>query len=52
MSLWLLLVHYWHRLVGTAGIWFCNNWYFYGAAVTPVPSHSQLPMHDSCIALS
>ncbi|PWN50905.1 MFS general substrate transporter [Violaceomyces palustris] len=22
--------HYWHRIVGTAGAWFCNDFFFYG----------------------
>ena len=29
-SLGLVLTHYWHRLVGTAGGWFCNDFFFYG----------------------
>ena len=29
----LLFRHFWHRLVGTGGIWFCNDWYFYGNGV-------------------
>ena len=23
----LLITNFWHRLFGTAGIWFCNDWY-------------------------
>ena len=38
-SFGLLLSHYWHRLVGTAGCWFCNNWYFYGARPISLPQH-------------
>ncbi len=30
VSFRLLVTHFWHRLFGTAGIWFCNDWYFYG----------------------
>jgi hypothetical protein len=30
-SLRLLLTVFWHRMLGTAAIWFCNDWYFYGA---------------------
>lgn len=26
----LIMTHYWHRLVGTAGTWFCNDFFFYG----------------------
>jgi len=22
--------HYWHRIIGTAGCWFCNDFFFYG----------------------
>ena len=22
----LLMRHFWHRLVGSAGVWFCNDW--------------------------
>src|SRR5271170_1904786 len=29
-SLHLITTHYWHRLVGTAGTWFCNDFFFYG----------------------
>lgn len=29
----LLLSVFWHRLLGTGGIWFCNDWYFYGNGV-------------------
>ena len=29
----LLFTYFWHRLVGTGGIWFCNDWYFYGNGV-------------------
>jgi Sugar (and other) transporter len=29
-SLNLVMTHYWHRLVGTAGGWFCNDFFFYG----------------------
>ena len=29
----LLLTYFWHRLLGTGGIWFCNDWYFYGNGV-------------------
>jgi len=29
-SLQLVMTHYWHRLVGTAGCWFCNDFFFYG----------------------
>jgi hypothetical protein len=29
-SLQLVLTHYWHRLIGTAVGWFCNDLYFYG----------------------
>ncbi|SNX87348.1 related to inorganic phosphate transporter [Melanopsichium pennsylvanicum] len=29
-SLKLSLSHYWHRLVGTAGGWFANDFFFYG----------------------
>jgi len=32
-SLKLVLNHYWHRLVGTAGNWFCNDFFFYGAKI-------------------
>jgi len=32
-SLKLVLNHYWHRLVGTAGSWFCNDFFFYGAKI-------------------
>ena len=32
-SVRLLFTHFWHRLVGTCGIWFCNDWYFYGNGV-------------------
>ncbi|KAK9807016.1 hypothetical protein WJX72_010792 [[Myrmecia] bisecta] len=32
-SLRLLFTCFGHRLVGTAGIWFCNDWYFYGNGV-------------------
>lgn len=30
LSLQLVMTHYWHRLVGTAGTWFCNDFFFYG----------------------
>jgi MFS family permease len=26
----LVMTHYWHRLLGTAGGWFCNDFFFYG----------------------
>jgi MFS family permease len=29
-SLNLVVTHYWHRLIGTAGTWFCNDFFFYG----------------------
>ena len=29
-SLKLVMTHYWHRLLGTAGGWFCNDFFFYG----------------------
>ncbi|PWZ03447.1 MFS general substrate transporter [Testicularia cyperi] len=29
-SLKLSLNHYWHRLIGTAGAWFANDFFFYG----------------------
>ena len=29
-SLQLVVTHYWHRLLGTAGTWFCNDFMFYG----------------------
>lgn len=29
-SLQLVTTHYWHRLVATAGCWFCNDFMFYG----------------------
>ena len=29
-SLKLVMTHYWHRLLGTAGTWFCNDFFFYG----------------------
>lgn len=29
-SLRLSLGHYWHRVLGTAGAWFCNDFFFYG----------------------
>jgi MFS family permease len=29
----LVLSHYWHRLVGTAGTWFCNDFFFYGSKI-------------------
>jgi MFS family permease len=29
-SLNLATGHYWHRLIGTAGAWFCNDFFFYG----------------------
>lgn len=29
----LLFTYFWHRLVGSGGIWFCNDWYFYGNGV-------------------
>lgn len=29
-SLKLTTTHYWHRLVGTAGSWYCNDIFFYG----------------------
>ena len=29
-SLKLVMSHYWHRLLGTAGCWFCNDFFFYG----------------------
>jgi MFS family permease len=29
-SLRLVFTQYWHRLVGTAGCWFCNDFFFYG----------------------
>ena len=29
-SLNLTMTHYWHRLFGTAGTWFCNDFFFYG----------------------
>jgi MFS family permease len=29
-SLKLVVTHYWHRLIGTAGTWFCNDFFFYG----------------------
>ncbi|DBA76897.1 TPA: hypothetical protein ACH3X1_009498 [Trebouxia sp. C0004] len=32
-SVRLLFTHFWHRLLGTCGIWFCNDWYFYGNGV-------------------
>jgi MFS family permease len=32
-SLNLVMGHYWHRLVGTAGNWFCNDFFFYGAKI-------------------
>ena len=30
----LLISHFWHRLLGTGGIWFCNDWYFYGTLIS------------------
>jgi len=30
VSFGLLMTYYWHRLVGTAGGWFCNDFMFYG----------------------
>ena len=32
-SLQLALTHYWHRLLGTAGSWFCNDFFFYGSKI-------------------
>ena len=29
----LLITYFGHRLIGTGGIWFCNDWYFYGNGV-------------------
>ena len=29
-SLRLSLRYFWHRLIGTAGTWFCNDFFFYG----------------------
>jgi len=29
-SLKLATGHYWHRLLGTGGTWFCNDFFFYG----------------------
>jgi MFS family permease len=29
-SLSLAMGHYWHRIFGTAGAWFCNDFFFYG----------------------
>jgi len=29
-SLQLVVTHYWHRLLGMAGAWFCNDFMFYG----------------------
>ena len=29
----LLITFFWHRLLGTGGIWFFNDWYFYGNGV-------------------
>ena len=29
----LLFTFFWHRLLGSGGIWFCNDWYFYGNGV-------------------
>ena len=29
----LLITYFWHRLLGTGGIWFFNDWYFYGNGV-------------------
>ena len=33
----LLISHFWHRLLGTGGIWFCNDWYFYGMLICFIP---------------
>ena len=32
-SFQLVLTHYWHRLLGTAGSWFCNDFFFYGSRI-------------------
>lgn len=32
-SLKLVMSHYWHRLLGTAGCWFCINFFFYGTKI-------------------
>eukprot|EP01117_Protostelium_nocturnum_P013604 TRINITY_DN5094_c0_g1_i1.p1 TRINITY_DN5094_c0_g1~~TRINITY_DN5094_c0_g1_i1.p1 ORF type:complete len:601 (+),score=138.66 TRINITY_DN5094_c0_g1_i1:211-1803(+) len=29
-SLQLVLKYYWHRLIGTAIVWYCNDFFFYG----------------------
>ena len=29
-SLKLTVRYFWHRLIGTAGGWFCNDFFFYG----------------------
>jgi MFS family permease len=34
-SLQLVISQYWHRLIGTAGCWFCNDFFFY---VLPLPT--------------
>ena len=32
-SLKLVVTHYWHRFLGTAGCWFCSNFFFYGTKI-------------------
>ena len=32
-SLQLVITQYWHRLLGTAGCWFCNDFFFYGTKI-------------------
>jgi hypothetical protein len=35
-SLKLTITFFWHRLIGTAGGWFCNDFFFYGLFVLPL----------------
>jgi len=32
-SLRLIVTQYWHRFLGTAGCWFCSNFFFYGTKI-------------------
>lgn len=32
-SLKLVVTQYWHRFLGTAGCWFCSNFFFYGTKI-------------------
>lgn len=44
-SLKLVISHYWHRLLGTAGGWFCNDFFFYGnKSSNPFSSRFSIPI--------